>query len=380
MGRDPPALTARITLDRGEFADTAIIRHEGWTETYLTLRALPGEDGPALARRLAGACATAGGAVADAALFGRRQDVDAAAAALDCEVGPRTWPLMALDGHPLDGSAMAGAQAHLIDGLALTPILQGGRPVGSLYADDRARYVSLADVGPASGSAPAGDQVTSALAGIEEALSGSGMSFGNVTRTWLFVDRLLECYDDLNQARNRFFAERRVFDGLVPASTGIAGANPRGETLVMAATAVDALDSRVTPFRVGSPLQCSAHDYGSSFSRAMELTDGVVTRLQVSGTASIAPSGVTAHVGRSVEQVDLTMHVVEAILISRGMSFADTTRALIYVKRPEDAQLPEQWLRAQGVAPLPAVTMEADVCRDDLLFEIELDAWASVDC
>ncbi|MCX6360242.1 MAG: hypothetical protein NT029_10560, partial [Armatimonadetes bacterium] len=298
-------MTARVALDRGEFVDTAIIRHEGWTEKHLTLRALPGEDGPALARRLAVACAAAGGSVADAALFGRRRDVDAAAATLDGETGRRAWPLMALDGHPLDGSAMAGAQAHLVEGLALTPIVQGGRPVGSLYADDRARYVSLADVGPASGAAPAGDQVYSALAAVEEALSGVGMGFGNITRTWLFVDKLLECYDDLNRARNRFFTERRVFDGLVPASTGIAGANPRGETLVMAATAVEALDGRVTPFRVGSPLQCSAHDYGSSFSRAMELTDGVVTRLQVSGTASIAPSGATAHVGRGVEQVEL---------------------------------------------------------------------------
>ena len=65
---------------------------------------------------------------------------------------------------------------------------------------------------------------------------------------------------------------------------------------------------------VPSPLQCPALDYGSSFSRAVELVAGDHRRLFVSGTASISPEGHTLHVGDVDAQVARTMEVVEAML------------------------------------------------------------------
>jgi enamine deaminase RidA (YjgF/YER057c/UK114 family) len=97
-------------------------------------------------------------------------------------------------------------------------------------------------------------------------------------------------------------------------------------------------------------------------------------RLLVSGTASIAPGGQTAHVGDPRRQIELTMEVVEAILRAREMTLADTTRATVYFKSAADLPLFAAWCARHSCDTLPAVHACCDICRDDLLFEIELDA------
>jgi enamine deaminase RidA (YjgF/YER057c/UK114 family) len=99
-----------------------------------------------------------------------------------------------------------------------------------------------------------------------------------------------------------------------------------------------------------------------------------VRRLLVSGTASIEPGGKTVWQGDIAKQIDLTMEVVEAILRSRGMGFADITRANAYCKRPEYLPYFRAWQQAHGAVAMPALPIHCDICRDDLLFEIEVDA------
>ena len=38
----------------------------------------------------------------------------------------------------------------------------------------------------------------------------AGMSFGNVMRTWFYLDRILEWYHEFNHVRTAFFRERKV--------------------------------------------------------------------------------------------------------------------------------------------------------------------------
>ena len=97
-------------------------------------------------------------------------------------------------------------------------------------------------------------------------------------------------------------------------------------------------------------------------------------RLYISGTASIEPGGATAHVGDVDKQIDLTMDVVEAILESRDMGWSDTTRAAAYFKDVESIPAFASYCRAKGLPPLPVAIAHSDICRDDLLFEIEMDA------
>jgi enamine deaminase RidA (YjgF/YER057c/UK114 family) len=96
--------------------------------------------------------------------------------------------------------------------------------------------------------------------------------------------------------------------------------------------------------------------------------------LLVSGTASIARDGKTEHIGDARAQIERSMQVMAAILESRRMTFADTAFATAFFKRPADAPLFADWLARHGLQSMPVVCTGCDICRDNLLFEIELEA------
>jgi hypothetical protein len=56
------------------------------------------------------------------------------------------------------------------------------------------------------------------------------------------------------------------------------------------------------------------------------------------------------------------------------MSFAEVSRATAYFKSAADAPVFDQWLKRHDLSAMPVVRTCCDICRDDLLFEIELDA------
>lgn len=49
-------------------------------------------------------------------------------------------------------------------------------------------------------------------------------------------------------------------------------------------------------------------------------------------------------------------------------------RAVVYMKEESYRESYNRIAAARGLTSLPAVCVQADICRDDLLFEIELDA------
>jgi len=276
------------------------------------------------------------------------------------------WPVTWLCVNP----KLTGVQIHAVLGRPVDRIEKNGRVVGSVFDDGGARHCRLGGLWPANTIAAPADQAQATFALLEAALREAGMTFANVARTWFYLDNILTWYREFNQVRDRFFQERKVFAGLVPASTGIGSANSAGAALVAGAYAVAGGTLQAVP----SPLQCPALQYGSSFSRAVELTMADHRRLWVSGTASIAPAGQTVHVGDVAGQIELTMQVVAAILESRGLDWADVSRAIAYVRAADTAQQFQAYRAAQGLVDWPVVTTENVICRDDLLFEIEVDA------
>ena len=74
-----------------------------------------------------------------------------------------------------------------------------------------------------------------------------------------------------------------------------------------------------------------------------------------------------------VKQVAFTMEVVEAILQSRGMEWQDVTRGAAYFRNFEDLPVYDRYCKENGLSELPVAVVSNDVCRDDLLFEIEVD-------
>lgn len=274
-------------------------------------------------------------------------------------------------------AGLGGAHLHGVAAVEMLPLVLEGQPVGAVWQGPDATECLLSGIYGANTTATRPAQARATYERMEEALELCGMDFSHVARTWLFLDDILAWYDEFNQVRTQFFTERGVFDRLVPASTGIGGSNPVGAAMMTGVYAVKAKNEQVTVQAVASPLQCPALAYGSSFSRAVEVAKPGMKRLFVSGTAGIAPDGKTAHLGDVHGQTRLTCEVVEAILQSRGMEWTDVTRATAYVRYPEDAGVFEQARVAQGMPELPVVVTHNVICRDDLLFELEVDAVVS---
>ncbi|MCP4375694.1 MAG: hypothetical protein GY794_05905 [bacterium] len=284
------------------------------------------------------------------------------------------WPVTWIDSGHKNGSPLSGMHVHAVCGATVERITLEGRAIGSVFQDDNARYCYLGDIRSNEQSSERTEQAKQTFDMMEAGLKLAGMNFSNVVRTWLYLDQLLQWYDPFNKVRDEFFRCRGVFDTLVPASTGISGANPSGAAMIAMLLAVEPLNDSMDICALPSPLQCPALKYGSSFSRAVALRLPEYTRVMVSGTASIEPGGETVYQDDVPGQVDLTMRVVDAILEQRGMTWSDVTRAIAYFKCNEYLQDYVKYCDENNIPDMPTIITENDVCRDDLLFEIEVDA------
>jgi len=291
--------------------------------------------------------------------------------------GEIKWPITWIEGEGPSKKSLTGTQVYAISGTSAAPIRWDERIIGNVFEDDDARYCLLGDLRAADSSRSDTEQARETFEKMEEALGHAQMDFSHVVRTWLYINRILAWYDAFNSVRNGFFAERRVLHGTMPASTGIGAGNCAGAAVVAEAFAIRPKSKSVRIQQVTSPLQCPAPDYKSSFSRAVEVLFCDHRRLYVSGTASIERNGATAHVGDAAKQIALTMEVIEAILESRRMSWSDVSRAIAYFKDMDDAPLLGAYCEKEHLSLLPIAVAHGDICREELLFEIELDAVAN---
>jgi len=369
-----PGVDETVLIESFRHARLQVVRLSGGSlRRYFVTDASGGDGGTeGLVRDIADFLRYSGASVAAMNLFGPCAMRDGVLDLFRRRCGAE-WPYTWIDGSAFAGHAPLTAQFYAVEG-PIESLWFDGRRVGSIIEDDDARYVIVVGLHPADLRAPRAVQARSLFERFDAALRGAGMDFYNIVRTWLYCDRILEWYDELNCVRNRFFSERGVYDRLVPASTGVGTANPTGAAIVGEALAMQPKRPSIVAQSLPSPLQCPAPVYGSAFSRAVEVRMPAYRRLYVAGTASIHPDGRTAHVGDVEAQVDLTMRVVWGILESAGYDWSDINRATAYFKRPGDTGAWNRWVTRNGVGDLPVVVVRADICRDDLLFEIEVDA------
>ncbi len=292
------------------------------------------------------------------------------------ELGGIDWPILWVEGASCFGASMAGVQVFILPEGKVERLRLGGQVVGTVFHDGGARHCLLAGLTPGDGSRSRAEQCESFFGSVTSVLAEAGFSYGDIARTWFYNDEILAWYDDFNRVRTAFYSTQKFVTGSLPASTAVLGRNPSGTALTFAAWAVVPAAPGTTVREVASPLQCPAPAYGSSFSRAMEISSGGRKRLLVSGTASIEPGGQTVWQGDTAKQIALTMEVVEAMLRPSGLSFGDVCRATAYFKHASDQKIFQCWLEAHDLAAMPIVPVHCDICRDDLLFEIELDACA----
>jgi len=242
------------------------------------------------------------------------------------------------------------------------------------FESDYAKFCILKNIMPLDRSLSKPQQAQQVFEKADTMLRDAGMTFRNVIRTWLYLDNILSWYDDFNKVRNEFYTEHGIFQGTVPASTGVGMSNSSGAALSADVIAIQPKSTDIHVKVVESPLQCSALKYNISFSRAVEIVMSDFNHLYVSGTASIGLDGTTVYPGDIDRQIGLTMEVVQGILASREMGWADVSRAVAYFKNEEDVWRLRYYIKHNGLPNFPLEIAQADICREDLLFELDADA------
>jgi enamine deaminase RidA (YjgF/YER057c/UK114 family) len=276
-----------------------------------------------------------------------------------------------------DVKADGGAIIHVAENAV--PVIFNGKCVGASWEDGDIRWTEVSGILPDDTCKSSKEQAESVLENLDNALIAGGSSFDNVVRTWFINNNINDWYNDFNAARNSFFKKRGVYDRIVPASTGVGAPNHAGTALIASAISVQPLNNSVKISAIPSPLQCPAPAYGSSFSRALEIENSKGRRLFISGTASIEPGGATVFADDVKKQIELTGLVISAILESRGMAFANVSSGICWCAVPDAVPAFYDWAQDNDFPAERCMTASADICRPDLLIELELEAYQAKD-
>jgi enamine deaminase RidA (YjgF/YER057c/UK114 family) len=216
----------------------------------------------------------------------------------------------------------------------------------------------------------------------ERLLRAEGATYQDVVRTWIYISNILDWYSDFNAVRNRCYSEYGFFGDLdsgvkaeqiyLPASTGIEGKNSSGLAAVMDVFAVRRSPGSAIQIRpIYGVKQRSPFRYGSSFSRAVVVEEPKSKLVLVSGTASIDEQGKSVFIGDPAAQIHQTLNVITSLIASEGATLQDICEATVFLKRRQDFPVYQEIAEQTGISNAPSVNVVADVCRDELLFELD---------
>jgi chorismate lyase/3-hydroxybenzoate synthase len=225
-----------------------------------------------------------------------------------------------------------------------------------------------------------------------------GHSIEDLLRTWIYIGNITHGHHDetryqvVNAARRDVFRKLKLNSGEVrsrfPASTGIGTQGTSINLGFLSCRLRAKSDYRVVSLE--NRRQASAFNYPKEeslvaplFSRAVAILGTAEAMVFVSGTASIIGAK-SVHVADIEQQTIQTLENISILLCERLLSDYDCYPArtglecvvcyTVYVKRRDDFAV----VRAICESLLPdravATYVEADVCRNDLLVEIEATA------
>ena len=237
-----------------------------------------------------------------------------------------------------------------------------------------------------------GEQADNIFARASEILSAEGVSPANIVRQWNYIERITDItpngqnYQLFNDSRSRFYNSCEWPNGY-PAATGI-GTQYGGVVVVF-----DVMrNSDKCSHAIDNPLQVSAHAYSQQvlinpdkaqhkttpkFERARHITlaDGKQI-LHISGTAAIR--GEESCDANIEEQTVLTMENIAKLaeqdtLMSYGVKNVkdmEYRMLRIYLKHQFNLDIVKRWFD-DNYPTVPKTFLLADICREELLIEIE---------
>ncbi len=212
--------------------------------------------------------------------------------------------------------------------------------------------------------------------------------YPHLLRLWNYFPDIGERRGDLDRymvfCRGRhqaIEAHYRDFSGRLPAASAV-GTRHGGIVIYFLAARVPG-QHRENPRQVSA--YCYPPQYGPrspSFARATLVRGAALDQLYISGTASIVGHE-SRHIGDVAAQLEETLENIRVLIDSaaneegvRFEGFASLGQLKAYVRRPEDLGV----IRTRLTQVLPAgaqcLYLEADICRPELLLEIEAIASA----
>jgi enamine deaminase RidA (YjgF/YER057c/UK114 family) len=273
---------------------------------------------------------------------------------------------------------IAGIQVHAISSDSRPEVINlHGRPCGRILHVAGGVYLTLSGISAVQ-SPKATEQARSILEKAESALRQFHADFLSVPRTWMWLGDILSWYDDFNQVRTKFFADRGLIgEGTrqsMPASTGIGLRCADRSKCAMDLVAILQPPESTQYLQAVGKQQC-ALEYGSAFSRASRAITPAGQTIFVSGTASIDASGATTNIGDARGQINTTIENVRAVLRDTQATDEDVVQAVAYCKTTEVEKI---FNDAKADLAWPCVTVICDICRPELLFEMEAAAMTAV--
>lgn len=212
----------------------------------------------------------------------------------------------------------------------------------------------------------------------------------SIVRQWNYIENILgfngneQRYQEFNNVRTSVYGQSFIEKGY-PAATGI-GMNQGGIIVEFIAIRSDRLHTAA----IDNPEQIAAHSYSKNvlvgeecvlkttpkFERARYLELFGKKIIFISGTASIRGEH-TVGVGNPAEQTEITIDNIKQLYSDRVLSRISNDglvpkygHARIYIKNKKDfAEIRKTFKTHFG--NLPVVYIIADICRNDLLVEIE---------
>ena len=297
-------------------------------------------------------------------------------------------PVTFVEGESCFENTIAGFQIRALNpasGTDIRTIIDDGIPKGRAWNINGSTFYMLQSIdgGNTNGVGHSNKKVQSEAMfhQAERLLRAQGSAYLDVVRTWIYISDILDWYDYFNVVRNHCYSEYgfigkaehvQAEEIYLPASTGIEGRNPSGRAAVMDVLAVHSSPKSTIKVRpIYGTKQRSPYRYGSAFSRAVVIEEAQSKLILVSGTASIDEEGRSVFIGDPAAQMKQTLKVVSALIAPEGATLQDLCEATVFLKRKQDFSIYQKIVEETGISSAPSVNVVADVCRDELLFEID---------
>jgi enamine deaminase RidA (YjgF/YER057c/UK114 family) len=229
---------------------------------------------------------------------------------------------------------------------------------------------------------------------MQQVLNNENISFGNVIRQWNYIKDIVgytgedQHYQIFNDIRSAYY-KKATFKNGYPSATGI-GMSHNGVIIDFIAL-VPVSDTNIIPIK--SPVQADAHQYSENvlaqnttstakkttpkFERAKIVLNKNQGTIYVSGTAAIKGE-LSSDQFEIKQQTSLTIENIYQLVSNGNLtlqgingSFVATPQYFrVYIKNRSDFKLVQD-IVSKKLGKIPVLYVEADICRPELVVEIE---------